>query len=388
LPLAREANGGYRATMRRLFPLCLAAFLNDAALYLVFAALPFRALELGAGPVALGLLPTLYAGAYMLSAATAGRLSDRYARLFLARLGCILFVGGVGILASAPSLPALFAAIPALGISLGLFWSPLQAALSDRAAPEHLPRALATFNVSWSLGKGAGLLLGGLLTDAMGARGALLVGALPALVAAFALPIGAEIVRGSGQPPRPVDPRSLVPLRIAWLTNALAFGLVGVVNVHAPSFLLDRGSGASEFGILTGSIFAVQTVTFLALSVRSPGRRAPFLALPLALAAVAILVGAPTFPIRLLAAIPFGIATGVAYEASLRASLARGEGRGKAAGLHESLLGAGSTSIPLLGGLAAAWSGSLAAPFALAAACLVIGLGLAAAKVRPAGAGT
>jgi dienelactone hydrolase len=122
---------------------------------------------------------------------------------------------------------------------------------------------LATFNVSWSLGKGAGLLLGGLLTESIGARAALLVGAVPALMAAFALPIGSEPARGSGEPARPVDPGRLVPLPIAWMTNALAFGLVGVVNVHAPPFLLHRGSGAADFGLLTGSIFAVQTVTFL-----------------------------------------------------------------------------------------------------------------------------
>ncbi len=370
--------------MRTLVPLWTAAFLNDAALYLVFAALPFRALELGGGPVALGLLPTLYAGAYMLSAAAAGRLSDRYARLMLARLGCVLFVAGAGILASAPSLATLFAAIPALGLALGLFWSPLQAALSDRAEPARLASALATFNVSWSLGKGAGLLLGGLLTEAMGARAALLLGAVPALVTAFVLPLGPGPRQADGRDPHR-EATDVPPLPIAWMTNALAFGLVGVVNVHAPPFLLSRGSGAAEFGIVTGAIFAVQTLTFLALAARSPGRRAPLVALPLAIAAVAVFVFGGSFAARLVAALPFGIATGIAYETSIRASLARGEGRGKAAGLHESLLGAGSSSMPLLGGAAAAFSGSITAPFLLAGAFLLVGLAVAARVGRSRG---
>ena len=39
--------------------LVVSAFLTDASLYLVFAAIPFRALALGAGPVALGAIPGL-----------------------------------------------------------------------------------------------------------------------------------------------------------------------------------------------------------------------------------------------------------------------------------------------------------------------------------------
>ena len=83
--------------MRGAWRLFVAAFLTDSALYLAFAALPFRAIELGAGPSRLGILPTLYAGAYMSCASVAGRLSDRMPRLALARVACAVFVLGCAV---------------------------------------------------------------------------------------------------------------------------------------------------------------------------------------------------------------------------------------------------------------------------------------------------
>ena len=93
--------------MPALVRLFLAAFLTDASLYLAFAALPFRAMDLGAGSISLGILPTLYAIAYMSTAQLGGRLSDRAPRLVLARFGCGLFFLGCLALSRAPALAAI-----------------------------------------------------------------------------------------------------------------------------------------------------------------------------------------------------------------------------------------------------------------------------------------
>ena len=61
--------------MRSCLRLFVCAFVTDASLYLAFAALPFRAMELGAGPARIGILPTLYAAAYFLSANAAKNIS-------------------------------------------------------------------------------------------------------------------------------------------------------------------------------------------------------------------------------------------------------------------------------------------------------------------------
>ncbi len=108
--------------MSSVLRLFVAAFLTDASLYLAFAALPFRAMELGAGSTGLGILPTLYAVAYMATASLAGRWSDRVPRLALARTGGALFLVGCFLLSRAPSLISLDLALPILGLGLLAIW--------------------------------------------------------------------------------------------------------------------------------------------------------------------------------------------------------------------------------------------------------------------------
>jgi predicted MFS family arabinose efflux permease len=365
--------------VRRLFA---AAFLTDASLYLAFAALPFRAIDLGAGPARLGILPTLYAGAYMFSAGVGGRLSDRIPRLVLARRALLLFSAGCAALAFAPGTAALYAALPLLGLALGFFWSPLQAAVSDRCSAESLPRAVAAFNVSWSLGKGTGLVLGGLLTEAFRPQVALLIAGLPPLLTFLALPRSEPRPERSGarSAAEPAHAPSLLP--VAWLTNALAFGTASTLNMHAPRLLLERGAGPSAFGAMLGAVFIVQTATFALLSRLRPSRAGLLAAYALAIGGLALFVAAAGTPLRVAAALPLGAAFGLAYHASIHASLDRPSGRGRAAGWHETILGAGSSSLPLLGGLAAAARHDLATPFLLAGLLLAAGLGVSAHRLH------
>jgi len=364
--------------MRGSFRLFVAAFLTDAALYLAFAALPFRAIELGAGPGRLGILPTLYAGAYMACASAGGRLSDRLPRLGLARAACGLFVLGCAGIAAAPSLPYLFAAIPVLGLALGFFWSPVQAALADRVEPGRLARAVSAFNVSWSLGKGSGLVAGGLLTEALRPQPALLFAAVPVLATLVVLPRAGVPARPpvgpAERPSAEPSPRAETFLRLAWVSNAIAFGIGSTMNVHAPKFLLAHGAGPSAFGVLIGSVFFAQTATFALLHAHRPRRGTLLGAQALAAAALVAFLAAPGAALRGVAAVPLGVALGLAYQASIHASLDRASGRGRAAGFHEMILGAGSSSLPLAGGALAALTGSLSAPFWLGVGALVTGL--------------
>jgi MFS family permease len=374
--------------MRGSWRLFVAAFLTDSALYLAFAALPFRAIELGAGPSRLGILPTLYAGAYMCCASVAGRLSDRMPRLALARVACALFVLGCAGIAASPTLPVLFLAIPVLGLALAFFWSPVQAELADRFHGGGLAGAVSTFNVSWSLGKGAGLFVGGLLTEALRPQSALLFAGAPVLVTLAILPRASSMAsaRAAANAPAAREPdRATTFLRLAWLTNAIAFGVGSTMNVHAPKYLLAHGAGPSAFGVLIGSVFLAQTATFAALRTHRPRPRTLVVAYVLAAGTLAAFLSAPTQNLRWAAALPLGIALGLAYQSSIHTSLDRATGRGRAAGLHEMILGAGSSSLPLAGGVFATTTGSLAAPFWLDVGVLVLGLGVVGMALRRTG---
>jgi hypothetical protein len=264
-----------------------------------------------------------------------------------------------------------------LGLGLGFFWSPLQAAVADRTAPGGLSAAISSFNVSWSLGKGTGLLVGGALTEALDPRTVLLVAGFPVLINLVLLPRGrglaGEAAAVDSSPPSPPPEPGL--LGRAWLANALAFGTAGTLNMHAPGYLLARGAGPAAFGAMLGAVFLVQTLTFVAQRKMRPSRGTLVGACAAAVGGLGLFVLTSGHALRVLAALPLGVAFGTAYHASIHASLDRREGRGRAAGLHEALLGAGSSSLPLLGGAAAA-AGSLAAPFGVAAAALAVGLAI------------
>lgn len=61
---------------RRLGALLLAAFLADMALYLLMTGAPYRLVALGAGPLALGLLPAARGLPYSLTTVWAGSLTE------------------------------------------------------------------------------------------------------------------------------------------------------------------------------------------------------------------------------------------------------------------------------------------------------------------------
>jgi hypothetical protein len=202
----------------------------------------------------------------------------------------------------------------------------------------------------------------------------LLLGGAPLLLTAALLPREPEPAPPA--PPATGRGESAVPdavLRLAWMTNALAYGLVGTVNMHAPRLLLAQGAGPAAFGLLLGGVFGVQALVFARIRGRRVDTSMLALSLACALLAVGVFLGLGGLA-RGFMVLPFGLATGLAYHASLRASVDRSHGRGRAAGLHETVLGAGSTCVPLLGGWVAARTGSLVAPFLVAA--VAVGLGL------------
>jgi hypothetical protein len=185
-------------------------------------------------------------------------------------------------------------------------------------------------------------------------------------------------VRAGEVADRPESNPGVTFLRLAWVTNAIAFGLGSTMNVHAPKFLLAQSAGPSAFGVVIGSVFFAQTATFALLHSHRPGRGTLYSAYALGAVALTLFLLAPNLVLQWVAALPLGIALGLAYQASIHASLDRATGRGRAAGLHETILGGGSSSLPLAGGVLATLTASLAAPFWLGIGVLVAGFTLTA----------
>jgi MFS family permease len=373
----------------RVWRMGLTAALTDLALYLVWVAIPYRAIHLGAGPAQLGLLTTISSGTYVLTTLFTGRLSDRVPRLYLARFGAIVFAAGCVLILRAPSLGQLFPRLPLSGLGMGFFWPTVQAALADEGSLDELESNLGLFNVFWSGGKALGFLVGGSLYALYGARAILIGVPITMLVVAALLPRrqrprpethpvpgGGDRTAESYRLPPVGDVRAL--LYMAWAANAVAFGIGNTLNMQYPKFLLQSGRGSAVFGLFLGTIFAVQTLVFWGLRTRHGWRfrRLPVYAVQAAAAAGTLLLAwARPIWLILLVAVPLGLGLGLCYHASIVYSLIDRSGRGRRAGIHEALLGAGNFLLPLLGGLAASAASDLRMPYLLCGAIVLVGIG-------------
>jgi multidrug resistance protein len=150
-----------------LFLMALTVFLDITGFGLILPLLPFWAERLGAGPVGVGLILTVYALAQFLFTPVLGSLSDRYGRRPVILISLLIEALGFALTALAGALPFLLLArfIGGLGSSnLGS----AQAVVSDVTPPAGRARGMGAIGAAIGLGFVVGPALGGALT-ALGA---------------------------------------------------------------------------------------------------------------------------------------------------------------------------------------------------------------------------
>ena len=181
--------------------LMIAGFMLPHALFAVFP--PIYALEVGAPLEWLAVYYPFYGLVLFLSQLVAGRASDRYGRKAAILAGCGAAVVGLllALVGGGFVTFALGAAVYALGVALV---SPTMSALTiDRAPPDRLGAAMATYSVGYQLSSGMGSLLWGAVLGVGGFAAAF------AIAIAFQFGTMALSVRwsadGRGSPP-PVEP--------------------------------------------------------------------------------------------------------------------------------------------------------------------------------------
>jgi MFS family permease len=130
---------------------------------LITLAIPLLAISFGATPLQLGLLGALQRILYIIVCPISGRLSDRWGRKGFAVTGAILFALVCLSLSRAADVRSIFWIVPAVGLSLGLFWPALQSWLSNQGESQLLAHSTSLFNVSWSTGSMLGMILAGVL---------------------------------------------------------------------------------------------------------------------------------------------------------------------------------------------------------------------------------
>jgi len=383
-----DANGP------RTLQLALRGFFGSAAamdggFFLIMAAMPFKVLDLGGGALELGLVPAVGSLAYIVAAPLSGRWSDRLSRTLLCLAGGAVLIACAVLAWLVERLDLLIALQALMGFGKALYWPSVQATLGDLSpGPSRVP-VLGRFNVAWSGGKALGFIAGGLLLAGFGFRAAYLAGAACVAAAFVLLPKGRGVALAAREAAPPaaagqraeVGPPGAQVLRtfraMGWIANTAAYGVFGILTHHLPQWFTHRGWDERDYGWYLGGILASQTIVFLVLggAVRLAWS-AWRLWLPqlMGAAAVALVPVLAHYPWLLATAPVIGLACGVSYSASIFYSLEAPGERGRNAGIHEGLIGVGGFLPPFAAGLLVRFGGQLGAPYALAAALLILSL--------------
>ena len=146
-----------------LFLMALTVFIDITGFGLILPLLPFWAERLGAGPVGVGLILTVYALAQFLFTPVLGRLSDRYGRRPVILISLLIEALGFALTALAGALPLLLVARFIGGLGSSNIGS-AQAVVSDVTPPEGRARGMGAIGAAIGLGFVVGPAVGGALT--------------------------------------------------------------------------------------------------------------------------------------------------------------------------------------------------------------------------------
>ncbi|NPV47724.1 MAG: MFS transporter [Armatimonadetes bacterium] len=347
--------------LRRLFlpakRLGLVAFAFDASASCVLLVVQFRAIELGASPLQLGLIGTLTSLTGMLASLAGGVASDRLGRRAVEVVAFAFSLGSWWLMSAASSTGQLLCLAAMAGVGLGLTWAPLAAWMGDLSGGKErlLSRYLGYYNIGWSAGLMVGPLLAGWLWD--NARH--LAFAVPLSVAAACLCIVLGTPTATAVTPTTAGERSVsrdvvvLFLLMAWVGGfAASFGR-GLVGALFPRLGHDLGYSALTVGKVMFAAACGQVAAFIAtrLTTRWQHRSAVQL-LTMLLGAVAMAIATGTESPWVFAGCfaVMGAAVAITYAAGMLAAIQATDRPGRLAGTMEAVLSAGLVVGPYLGG--------------------------------------
>ena len=367
---------------RALRGFSLSAAAMDGGFFLIMVAMPFKVLDLGGGALELGLVPAIGALTYIISAPLSGRWSDRVSRTLLCLAGGLVLIAAALLAWWAQRLEVLLGLQVLMGLGKALYWPAVEATVGDLCPPDRQTAALGRFNVAWSSGKTVGFLAGGLLLGCCGFEAVYLAGAASVVAAFLLLPKGDVTVDAGARDCGPSEisgetSRLRLLRTMGWIANTAAYGALGILTHHLPQWFAVHGWSPERYGWYLGLILASQTAVFLLLAGpvgKTWSLRRLWIPQLLSAAAVAAIPALSGFGGLLATAPIIGLGCGVCYTASIFYSLTSDVARGRNAGIHEGLVGAGGFLPPLMAGVLVRVGLGLSAPYLLAGGLLLAAL--------------
>jgi len=224
------------------------------------------ALDLGAGPVTVGLLAAMFSAMPALLAWQVGKWADRFGArglLLLGSAGCSL---GIAIPFFFQTISALFIAAAINGLAFAMLNVTQQNAVGMMSAPEDRTKNFANFTLMMSLGNFVGPLVAGFSIDHSGyAWACLYVAALGLVPAIMLLAGGRTLPKGSGEKARAAG-GMMALLRDRSMLKILLVGSVVMAGVdmfafYVPIYTHGLGLSASTIGIIMACFSAAAFIS-------------------------------------------------------------------------------------------------------------------------------
>ncbi|MFI6176954.1 MFS transporter [Nonomuraea sp. NPDC051191] len=372
-------------------PLMVAAVCVQAATFAARPMVSYRAIEIGAGNLGIGLVTAGFSLLPLFAAVSVGRWVDASGERGAALLGAALITGSALALAVARSLWALVLLNAVFGLGHLLSVVAQQAVIANRVAAGGHDRAYARFTVFTSLGQLAGPSAAALVAGGTASGGAAQVGPALAVAAGFGLVAGLASLRTGG--PGPARGRAAVrrfPLRgtlgqegmwQALMTSLATVSTLDLVLAYLPAWGESRGAGVVAVGALLALRAAATMASRLAMErlVLRYGRRAVLVTSTVvaAVTVAALPLCGPAAAVPVVALMGLALGLGQPLTLSWVAGRARAGERGTALALRLTGNRLGQVLVPALAGVVAGATGVLGV-FTLSAAMLAATAGLAA----------
>ncbi len=229
------------------------------------------ALNLGAGPLLIGVLIASYSVFQLAFALIVGRISDRYGSRLPMLGGTLAFAAGLVIPAVWPVMPALFVSAPLIGIGFVFFNVAVQNLAGTIGTAAERTRNFSTLSLGYSSGHMIGPVLAGVMIDRFGFGAAYIAFAVLTLFPIFTLTalrqLGASGARNEPATSSAFDLLRLPSLRRMIIVSGLVTTGWDLYTFYVPIYGHSIGLSASTIGTILGAFAAASFIVRVALPV-------------------------------------------------------------------------------------------------------------------------
>jgi MFS family permease len=373
-PAAREGN---LLRPRWYASLMFQAVCLQAAFFAVRPMVSYRVLELGAGPLALGVMAASFSLLPLILAVVIGRFTDRIGSSRVIAAGVCTTLTGSGLSIAAQNVTLLVVASAVIGLGHLTCLVAQQTLVAEATTSDSRDRAFGGLTAFASLGQVIGPLAaamaaaGGVFTTSAGGTNARIGLAVAAAFTAIALPLCLPLRAVGARPAtRPLEPTHSVIRDVlrtdgmwqAMLASGAVLASLDLLLAFLPLWANDRGVSVTVVGWLLALRAAVTVAVRLGYAplVERCGRRVVLIG-SIAMAAAAFVLLPWTGPAGAVAVMAmFGIGLGLAQPLTISWVVARAtpDTRGSALGLRITANRLAQFVVPAMVGVLAGGAGS------------------------------